>query len=224
MYSTISNLGSTVDYHTDHGNPLTYCLYPNYNAQWIHGPTSNNLLYTPQCENCQIYMSERCAKDFDEYCQTYYDANRDTSWPNLAAIDVQSQKKANQFLKYTPTTGENMIRNSVEKNLFIYPSVIQNQIQFDPNVVSSPFITRHISNTFAPSWVLNPNVQINNNNKHINIMLKYPHACFDLLARFHTIMKTQPEMLTTVAGKTSNSNLTSFLKQNDELFGIYNKL
>jgi hypothetical protein len=223
MYSTISNLGKSVDYHTDQANPLTYCLYPNYNAQWIHGSTTTNLLNTPQCEPCQIYMSERCSNNFDEFCQIYYENNRDTFWPNLAGIDVQSQKKAQAFLKYSPTTGDNMIRNSVEKKLFIYPSVINQKQPFDPNMASSPMITKYTSNTFAPSWTLHPEMmtQIHDDNEHVNLMLSYPYPCFDLLARFHQIYQQNPTGFMTLAGNKSNNNLTSFLQQNNQMFTAF---
>jgi hypothetical protein len=170
-------------------------------------------------------MSDRCSKQWDEACDVYLQANQDIYWPNLAAIDVQSQKKANHFLQYNPTTGDNMIRNSVEKNLFVYPASNIQHTPFDPNMASSPIIPKISVNSISPAWDLHPVVygNIHNDNVHVNMMLKYPRACFDLLARFHQIHKSQPMLLTTIAGGKSNSNLTTFLNANNKLFTLYNQ-
>lgn len=226
MYSTISNLGKSVNYHTDQADPLTYCLSPNYNSEWMHGSTVSNLLNTPQSEPCQLYMSERCAQKWDDACNVYYDKNQDTFWPNLGAIDLQSQKRANNFLQYSPTTGENMIRNAVEKRFFVYPNAASEKVPFDPNMASSPLFTRINVDSLTPAWVLHPMAvgTLHDNDHYTNLMLQNSKPCFDLIARFHKIFKQQPVLLTKISGSNPNSKLLSFFQQNDNILSYYNNL
>lgn len=228
MYSVISDLGKSVDYKSEQANPLSYCLYPNYNSQWIHGSTSVNLLNTPYCDPCQNIMSERCSKNWDEACDIYVNHNCDTSWPNTASIDVMSQKRANEFLKFTPTVGDNLIRNSVERNLFIYPSANSKVVQFDPNVAGSPLYTTYSVNSLSPSWQLHPNVLQNSllhdDNKHVQLMLENPHACFDLLARLHHLSTIRSSQFTTALNKNKGySKLLNFMNANSTVLSNYNK-
>jgi len=224
MYSTISNLGKAVDYHTEQADPLTYCLYPNYNSQWIHGSTTTNLLNSPQCTECQLYMSERCAMNWDEACDVYYRNNQDTFWPNLGAVDLNSQKRANHFLSYTPTTGENMIRNTIEKRFFVYPGAAVSMTPFDPNMASSPFITKIQPDTMNPKWFFHPLVvgTVHDQDHYTNLMLDNSKPCFDLIARFHKLYTEQPQMFTKLTGTTTKaSRLETFLKENHNIFQAY---
>lgn len=227
MYSTISNLGKSVGYHTEQANPLTYCLSPNYNSQWIHGSTTTNLLDTPQCEPCQLYMSERCAMKWDEACDLYYKNNQDTFWPNLGGIDLVSQKRANNFLQYTPTTGENMVRNSVEKRFFVYPGAVHQYVPFDPNMASSPMITKIQPDNMTPKWIFHPMAMgtLHDEDHFTNIMLANSKPCFDLLARFHKVFKEQPATFTQMTGGVKKATkLETFLRENDHVFSHYNRL
>lgn len=225
MYTTISNLGKSVGYHTEQASPLTYCLYPNYSSQWMHGSTTSNLLDTPQCEPCQLYMSERCAMKWDEACDLYYKHNQDTYWPNLGGVDIQSQKVSNNFWQYTPTTGENMIRNTIEKRFFAYPSASQIYAPFDPNMASSPFYSKITPESLNPSWVFHPMAlgTVHDQDHYTNLMLQNSKICFDLLARFHKVYTEQPQNFTKLTGTNKASNLEAFLKDNDHVFRIYNK-
>lgn len=225
MYSTISNLGKSVNYHTEQDNPLTYCLAPKFESQWIHGSTTTNKLMTPQCEPCQLYMSERCANEWDDACEMYVANNQDTAWPNMGAIDYVSQRNANYYLQHTPTTGEHMIRNSIEKRFFIYPSSSMIHVPFDPNMASSPYYTKISTESQTPTWMLNPQMMgtLHNDDKYTRLMLENPKTCFDLLARFHKLSTQQPQLFLQLSGNKSNSNLDKFLKENHEIFMRYHQ-
>lgn len=225
-YSTISNLGNAVGYHTEQSDPLTYCLYPTYDSEWIHGSTVSNLLNSPQSDACQVYMSERCAEKWDSACDVYLEQNRDIFWPNMGAVDLQSQKRANNFLQYTPTTGESMIRNAVEKRFFIYPNANVEKVPFDPNMASSPFFTRIHTDSLTPRWALHPGAMgsLHDNDHYTNLMLKYSKPCFDLIARFHRIFKENPMLMTKVSGQNPNSRVMAFFRENDAILTHYNNL
>lgn len=227
MYSRISDLGKSVDYHSEQANPLSYCLYPNYNSQWIHGSTSVNQLNTPYCDPCQNIMAERCGKNWDDVCDIYVNHNCDTSWPNTGAIDQISQRKASHFLKFTPSVGDNLIRNSVERSLFHYPNSNVKLTQFDPNVAGSPFYKTYSSNTLIPEWTLHPTLLkeggLHDEHEHVKLMLNHPQACFDLLARFDYLNKQKSPQFSMAMHKTKSSrNLLNFLKLNSHVFDKFN--
>ena len=228
MYSLISDLGKSVDYRSEQANPLSYCLYPNYNSQWLHGSTSVNLLNTPYCDPCQNIMADRCSKTWDEACDIYVNHNCDTSWPNSGSIDVMSQRRSNEFLKFTPTVGDNLLRNSVERSLFIYPTANSRVVQFDPNVADSPMYKTYSVNSLSPAWQLHPNVLQNSllhdDNKHVQLMLENPYACFDLLARLHYLGTTKsPHFKLALNQKKGCSQLLNFLNANSSVLSEYNK-
>jgi hypothetical protein len=172
-------------------------------------------------------MSERCAQKWDEACDIYYKHNQDTFWPNMGAIDLQSQKRANNFLNYTPTTGENMIRNSVEKRFFVYPSSATMYQPFDPNMASSPMITKISVDSLTPHWTLHPYAMgnVHDNDFYTNLMLTNSKPCFDLIARFHKLYKEQPLLFSQLSGdKNKTSKLEKYLQENDRLLTHYNRL
>lgn len=227
MYSTISQLGKSVNYKSEQTDPLTYCLYPDYNSQWIHGSTSSNLLNTPYCAPCQSYMADRCSKNWDNACDIYTANNCDTYWPNTAAIDVASQKRAQHFLQYTPTSGDNLIRNSAERHFFTYPEAIAKASTFDPNVTESPKYTTYSCNTTAPTWEFHPQVLqgtlLHDENPHVQAMLNNPKACFDLLARFHQVKTNTPLKFNAVLHKSKpTTQLQGFLNANSKIFSQFN--
>jgi hypothetical protein len=148
-YSTFAEFGAAMNPNVsnpmDQSNPLTYCIVPTINAQFIHGATSNNLLYTPQGPGCINYMSERCSIVYDGYCRAYNTLNTDTSWPNMGAIDNLTMGIANSWLKIRPTTGQSMIRNAAERRFLVYPNIVSTSEPFDPNVANSPIVSRYNS-------------------------------------------------------------------------------
>jgi hypothetical protein len=165
-------------------------------------------------------MSQRCANKWDEACDIYTQYNQDTSWPNMGAIDQFSQKKANNFLQYTPNTGENLIRNTIEKRFFLYPAASTIYAPFDPNMASSPMYTKISTESSMPRWTLNPTTMgtLHDNDHYTNLMLNHPQACFDLLARFHKLSMEQPQTFLQLSGSNPNNKLKSFLSANNSTF------
>lgn len=171
----------------DQSNPLTYCITPTFNSQFIHGATSANLVYTPQGPACINYMSERCSIVYDGYCRAYNTLNTDTSWPNMGAIDNLTFHIARAFLKHKTTTGENMIRNAAERRFLIYPGIQSTSEPFDPNVANSPIVTRYNS-SYMPGPVgfknLSNPASIDNDLLMEEVQLHW-QACLDVLVKIY---------------------------------------
>ena len=190
-YSTFGRFGEAMNKNVfnpmDQSNPLTYCIIPTFNAQFLHGSTSSNQLYTPNSQGCINYMAERCADVYDGYCRAYVTMNSDTSYPNTGAIDTLTPNIANTFLKNKPTTGECMIRNAAERRFLVYPGVISTVSQFDPNVANSPEVRRYPS-TYRPGPVgfqnLNDPVLVDQD-MLIEEMCVHWMACFDVLTKIY---------------------------------------
>jgi hypothetical protein len=195
-------------------NPLTYCVFPTVNAQFIHGSTSANLLYSPESPACQAFMTDYCSNKYDAFCETYRVMNVDTYWPNNAGVDVAAQSYANQFQQYNPTVGENMIRNVVHRSFILFPNKKYTRRQFDPNVANSPFISYTCPSVIESSIVINlSSPEMVNNNPHIKLMLENTRACFDVLARIYlAVARKEPNV------NIKGTALEDFLQKNAYTF------
>jgi len=152
FYQFGTAMNANVKNPLDQSNPLTYCITPTFNAQFLHGSTSTNLLYTPQGPGCMNYMSERCAGVYDGFCRAYTTLNQDTSWPNTGVIDSLTYSIAKDYMRVQPTTGQNMIRNAAERRFLYYPGIVSTSEPFDPNVANSPQVVRY-DNSYSPGIV-----------------------------------------------------------------------
>lgn len=207
-------LNKQVEEPTNSSNPLTYCTFPTLNAQFVHGSTSANLLYTPYSPNCQSFMTDYCSENFDGFCEAYSVINVDRTWPNNAGVDTVAQKYANSFQGFFPTVGENMIRNVVHRYFVLFPSSQISYQQFDPNVANSPIISYQDPYVTETSIVINlSNPEIINNDKKVKLMLSNARPCFDVLARIYlAIMRDESNI--NIAG----TELEQFFLKNSELF------
>lgn len=191
QYSTFGDFGSGMNKNVlnpmDQSNPLTYCIVPSYNSQFLHGSTSANLLYTPQGPGCMNYMSERCSIVYDGFCRAYNTLNTDTSWPNTGAIDNLTRTIANSFLNIKPTTGQNMIRNAAERRFLVYPGICATSEPFDPNVANSPVVSRYNS-SYSPGPIgfknLDNPASIDNDLLMEEVMKHWP-TCLDVLVKIY---------------------------------------
>lgn len=199
---------------TNSANPLTYCTFPTLNAQFVHGSTSANLLYTPYSPNCQSFMTDYCSESFDGFCEAYSVINVDRTWPNNAGVDTVAQKYANSFQGFHPTVGENMIRNVVHRRFIFFPSSVISYQQFDPNTANSPIISYqdpYVTETSAVVHLGDP-ASIEKDPK-VALMLSNARACFDVLARIYlAVMRKEANV------NIEGTGLEQFFLKNSELF------
>ena len=148
MYTRIIDFGRSMNNGAENplnvSNPLTYCMLPTYNNRFIHGPTASGLVATPYAPQCQEYMAARCASDdtlWDGFCRGYREINRDTYWPNSAAVNSQVQDAWWAYLNIKPTDGDYLLRNALERRFLRFGNhyVVQ---PFDPNVANSPMFEK----------------------------------------------------------------------------------
>jgi len=135
-------INQNINRNTDPQNPLTTCIFPTLGSMFLHG--SSQTQYRPQCPECQNFMADRCSgmyresEAWDEYCDLYSRVNTDTVWPNTAAMDNIAAMIMPTF-RQPRTTGEQLIRNTLERRFLVYPYCQISKKQFDQNVPNSPY-------------------------------------------------------------------------------------
>jgi len=192
-------------------NPLTYCLFPTLNSQFIHGSSSSGLLYDTNNASCTNFMAERCALEWDGFCDAYQQINVDNYWPNTAAVDKMAFDLAQYFLNNRPSVGESLVRNACFRRFLGFHSSPAIQ-PFDPTVASSPMISLY-SDTLSSATHLK-NLENPSNDPWIQKMLENPKVCMDVLARIYLGMKRQEKATSRLFGTA----LHDFFTKNHTLF------
>lgn len=142
-YSTISKFGQNQAQCYGTNDPLTYCLQDNMDKNFHHSP--NGSAYGPRSKQCQVYMAQRCANNWDGFCEYFYQSHGTSGswpdnqkWPNTGTVNKQNIP---EFL----TTGEQLLQNTAERKYCSFENCNEKQEPFDPLVVNSPTITYYQS-------------------------------------------------------------------------------
>ena len=218
-YKKIAQFGEAMNRNVlnplDQSNPLSYCLLPTYNSQFLHGSTASNLLYSPQGPGCANYMAERCSLVYDGFCRAYDTINTDTAWPNVGSIDNLTFNMARNWLRIKTTVGQNMIRNAAERRYLVYPGICMTSEPFDPNVANSPLVSRYNS-SYRPGPVSFKNLDnpatVDNDLLMDEVIANWP-ACFDVLTKIYKGWKDKNPAI-----KIYPSKFERFLKEKTPMF------
>ena len=224
-YAKIIDFGSQINSDVKNvlntANPLTYCTFPTLNSQFLHGSSSSGALYSSYNQKCMAYMGQYCAENWNSFCDAYAMVNPESYWPNQAVVDVMAQNVANVFLKYTPTMGDNLLRNAAMNRFIEYPGLQPKIQQFDPTVANSPYFglypnyitnTSHLKNLDGKKEDLDKSVLVQR-------MLQNPKACFDVLARIY-LGHVRKESNVHIQGTA----LFTYLEQHTQLFQEFLKI
>lgn len=195
-------------------NPLSYCMFPTLNSQFIHGSSSSNLLYGTNNASCVSFMAERCANEWDGFCEAYQAINTDTYWPNDAMIDPTAYSVAQNFLRNKATIGENTIRNAGYLRFIRLPDYSPPAQPFDPTVANSPPVVIHNGPVCCSSVLIPADGASIEHDPLIQKMLDFPMVSFDVLARIYLgILRNEPESAGYRVAK-----LSRFFENNDKVF------
>lgn len=132
-YARIANFGpSSAPPCEGTNNPLTYCLVDTMDKDFQHAP--NGVLYGPRSEKCQLYMSERCAKNWDGYCEYFYKTKGPNGewpynqrWPNMGEAAQTGLSPASL------TTGEQLLQDTAQRRFCKFASNCKKcEEPFDP--------------------------------------------------------------------------------------------
>lgn len=192
-------------------NPLTYCLFPTLNSQFIHGSSSSGLLYDTNNASCTNFMAERCKYQWDGFCDAYQQINVDTYWPNTASVDSQAFELAQFFLQNRASVGDSLVRNTVYRR-FIVPSCPISYEPFDPTVASSPKVTIYSNSKISSSHL--QNLENVDHDPLVTKMMENPKVCFDVMARIYLgWLRNEPQ-----ASQLRGTKFLAYLNQYNDLF------
>lgn len=132
-------------------NPLTYCMTYSLDRKFQHGGAIGNLT-GPGSAKCQNYMGERCAQNWDGFCEYFYEENgRNAKWPNnrrwpiynARQIDVDVGSPA--FLN----AGDQLLKQTAERKYCTFQNCAKICEPFDPTDPNSPKITYYTDSNYA---------------------------------------------------------------------------
>jgi hypothetical protein len=131
-YTPIIEVGCT-SVQADH--PLTYCLGTNIDQRFLHGSSAMGI-DGQASRNCQLYLSEYCANQWDQFCE-FASLNNNVSYPNtmdgLSLGDVACRGL---------TQGQVLIHNTARRKYLKTMGNCKLKFEpFDPNVANSPLIS-----------------------------------------------------------------------------------
>lgn len=134
-YKCISNFGQSAA-NAPTNNPLTYCLLQTVDTGFMHGGIADGIA-SANGKNCQAFMSQYCANNWDEACE-FASNNTSTHTPN----NLQKCGSGSQVACEGLTAGEILISNTAAHKYLVSMggSCSLKYESFDPTVASSPIV------------------------------------------------------------------------------------
>jgi hypothetical protein len=138
MYHYIANVGNT-----DPSNPLTYCAVSGLESGFNN--TLGNAYLSPNSAQCQTYMSQYCAINWDGVCE-YLEKDVSRIYPS--ATRTANNLYENQTAGIQMTKGQLLLKNTAtEKYLkMMSDNCVLKFEPFDPTVANSPLMSRWVPN------------------------------------------------------------------------------
>lgn len=175
-------------YRLQTDDPLSYCLQDNIDNRFDH---ASSIRYGPGSRSCQKYMSDRCALEWDGFCEIAYN-NKDVSYPNqgyLADKPTNVPKGVGNPVSGATSLGNILLHNTMQKRFCKVSGAIATTEPFDPLVANSPSLVTYIpENPYNNSYNLVCSVDQSmiddgsiDNDPVMNKGLSNPPACYDTL-------------------------------------------
>lgn len=203
-YVKIKNFGGNISTPID--NPLSYCLQDGLNQKFLHGSSSTTL--TPQSKECKMFMSQYCAKNWDEYCE-YVFKNNDSQYSIGASPNVYGGTQSNSI-------GNTLLLNTAKEKYIKYiPDCCKVYMPFDPNVATSPNIYYWKRN--GPTGVGVPVYEVDadtiDSDIVMNKILSNPGPYISILKDIYRSMRKNGKL-----GSLEKTKLGDFFKKTESIF------
>jgi hypothetical protein len=134
-------------------DPATFCIGTNASQAFNHG--SNAAIYGQNSPECQIYMSQRCAKNWDRVCE--YAASHRANEEYATRADTMGQGMKS-VIDLSPS--DVLLRNTAMEKYRIRMHGGRNcelkTTQFDPINPSSPFMSYYVGSGCVPEFAVDP--------------------------------------------------------------------
>lgn len=206
-YANIQNFGNSKSMPCAGKNhPLTMCMSDTMDKQFLNGGIG--ALYGPRSQPCQAYMAERCANEWDGFCEYFYREHgpggtwpNNQEWPNLQPRYWEVRYGLNQNL----TTGEQLLRNTAERKYCTYENCKAHCEPFNPLDPDSPSITFYRDangNNSSCIPICNVNPATIDSDPVMDRMLKNPRAAAGTIINIcNTAQRTGTDLSGTKLGK-----------------------
>ena len=146
-YSTLGKISSKNVYCTPNNlnDPLSMCLVETMDRKLQFGGEMGRMS-GPRSEQCQSFLSQRCAKQWDGFCEYVYNQyGENGSWPNNKPTfnPLYSNWERNQGLAQPYPIGEHLVHNTAKEKYCTYTDCQVSQEPFSPFVANSPLIKKY---------------------------------------------------------------------------------
>lgn len=184
-YRTIGNFGRNT--YQERNDPLTYCLSNKLDNNFLHGGQAS--IIGPYDRPCQLYMSEYCAKKWDDFCEVASSDNT-TSFPNTASAFVYNDMSTFPGM----TAGDVLIHNTASRKYLIsMANCIKKHQPFDPTVPNSPMVSYWTNSqdgsqsSCVPMYAVDPKTI--DSDPVMNKILQKPIIAITVLINIYNTMK-----------------------------------
>lgn len=181
-------------------DPVTYCVGSNISQGFNHG--GNAAIYGQNSPECQTYMAQRCAANWDGVCE--YAASHVANEEYATRADTANLGTMKQVIDLTP--GEILLRNTAMEKYLVGMSGGNCELrteQFDPINPSSPFISKYVGTGCVPQYAVDPTTI--DNDPVMNKILDNPKIAMQLLINIKNTMRRNGTL-----GNLNGTRLGSF--------------
>lgn len=148
-YTTIGNFGPKAV--SAMSNPLSYCAVSGLDSMFNH--TMGAYLDGPNSSQCQLFMSQYCANNWDGVCEYLSKDTQRGGYPNtVAQCNGPNGSCFGSGLGSMATKGQVLLRNTAQEKYLVAMSANcrRDYEPFDPTVADSPLISRWVSGQSCP--------------------------------------------------------------------------
>ena len=163
-------------------DPLTMCIGRNASQAFNHG--SNGTVYGQNSAECQTFMAERCAKNWDEVCE--YAA----SFPANEEFGIRADTMGyGMDTTVGMNSGDILLRNTAMKKYLVRMHGGNCELKtepFDPINPSSPYISNYVGTGCVPEFAVDPRTI--DNDPVMDKILEKPRIAFQMLKNIRNTM------------------------------------
>lgn len=198
-------------------DPLTYCMVDGLTNHFLHGSSGGAI--GPESKNCQAFMAERCANEWDVNCEIA-SQNQSRRWPNQLNT---CESRPGDGLCRGLTSGDYVILNAFELKYRKESSdscKIKTEL-FDPNVPTSQKISYQQNREACcinQYWVNDQEIKNLDKDILMNKVLARPQLAIGILVNMYNNMKNKG-----LLSKLAHTKLGMFYNQNQQYFEARHK-
>lgn len=215
-YNTFSDYGT---HKFPLNNPLAYCMVSEVNLGFNQGSAAMGNL-NKYSRECQLFMSQRCAENWDEFCELSSQAvGNGYQQFSQETTRLFENEPSNGFEYKGLNSGQILVRNTAKQK---YVNTVMGQcsieeMDFDPNVVATPSIRYWKSQNGGvclPTYAVSDPKTIDQD-PVMNKLLDEPKIALDVLVSIYVTLVRRGQLQS-----FSNTRLGLFFANNKHIFHL----